>query len=137
MEDEQAQMNRRKADNDGVEIIAKKQSQGETENRERFQTIQAEMSAMNGNLKRLVEAVEALSEDHAKHKRKTASELEEIQAAPAKAKDVKDTKERENKPFLPMQLQITLYVLAGVGLMALIQNAPAAVQTMPKLGFGG
>lgn len=137
IEDEQAQIGRKKADNEAVEIVAKKQSQSETENRERFQTIQSELSAFNNNLKRLVEAVEALSEDHAKHKRKTASELEEIQTAPIKTKEAKRERDGE-KPFLPMQLQIGLYILAGVGLMALIQNAPAAMRTIPHIpGFGG
>jgi len=138
IEDDQAQMNRRKADNEDVEVVAKKQSQVESENRERFQSIQSGMSAMNDNLKRLADAVEALSDDHVKHKRKTASELEEIQSAPAKTKDERKERERETKPFLPMQLQIALYILAGVGLMALIQNAPAAMRTIPHIpGLGG
>lgn len=132
LEDDQAQLNRKKANNDDVEVVAKKQSDMESENRAKLQTIQSELHTLNGSFNKMVQLIEGLSEDLSRHKRKTATELEEIQTP---AKDGKPG--RAEKPFLPMQLQITLYILAGVGLMALIQNAPAAMRTIPNLHLGG
>lgn len=132
LEDEQAQINRKKASNEDVEVLSKKQSDMESENRTKLHSIQSELHTVSESLKRLVTAVDQISEDLLRHKRKTATELEDI-ATPPKL----DKKERSDKPFIPMQLQVTLYILAGVGLMALIQNAPAAMQTLPRFGLGG
>lgn len=134
MEDDIALLGRKKAANEDVELLAKKQSEIESEHRSKMQSIQSELHSLNDNFRKLVTAYETLADDLTKHKRKTASELEEI-AAPPKGKDEK--KDRHDKPFLPMQLQVSLYILAGVGLMALIQNAPAAMQTLPRFGLGG
>ncbi|MGH3055950.1 MAG: hypothetical protein ACRDL7_13330, partial [Gaiellaceae bacterium] len=105
-----------------------------------FQSLSSSLHALNENVKRLADAYETLSEDHTRHKRKVASEFEAInepvvKEKPAKGKD--DAKDGMPRPFIPMQLQITLYILAGVGLMALIQNAPAAMNTLPRFGLGG
>lgn len=137
IEDEQADVARKKADNEDVEILAKKQSEMESESRGRIQNIQSDISAIHQVLKRLADSVEAISDDLTKHKRKTANEIEAIaEPAPVEKKKVRGGGD-DGKPFLPMQLQITLYVLAGVGIATLIQNAPAAVRTLPHLGFGG
>lgn len=138
VEDDQALLSRKKASNEDVEMLSKKQSDMETESRNKLQSIQSELHSMNENFRKLVTAFEALSDDLTKHKRKVANELEEV-AAPTKAKGAegKDKGDRADRPFLPMQLQITLYILAGVGLMALIQNAPAAIMTIPRLSLGG
>lgn len=135
IEDEQGLLSRKKASNEDVEVVAKKQSDLESDYRSKLQTVQSELHALNENVRRLVTAVETLSDDLTKHKRKTANDIEEI-AAPAKGKAPKEEKMRVERPFIPVQLQITLYILAGVGLMALIQNAPAAMSTIPHLSFG-
>lgn len=137
VEDEQALLNRKKASNEDVEMLSKKQSDMETESRAKLQSIQSELHSMNDSIRKLVTAFETLSDDLTKHKRKTASELEEIATPAKKEKDGTDKKDKSDRPFIPMQLQITLYILAGVGLMALIQNAPAAMHTLPRLSFGG
>lgn len=136
VEDDQALLSRKKAANEDVEMLAKKQSEMESEHRSKLQTIQSELHTLNDNFRKLVTAYETLADDLTKHKRKTASELEEI-STPAKAKEAADKKPKDERPFLPVQLQITLYILAGVGLMALIQNAPAAMTTLPRFGLGG
>lgn len=142
IEDDVALLNRKKASTDDFELLSKKQNDTETEHRTKMQSVQSELQTLNENIRKLVTAVEALSEDLTRHKRKTANELEEI-ASPAKgkggkSKDDSDDKPKSDRPFLPMQLQITLYVLAGVGLMALVQNAPAAMRTLPHItAFGG
>lgn len=136
IEDEQALLSRKKASNEDVEMLSKKQSDMESENRSKLQSIQSELHTFNDNFKKLVSAIDALSEELTKHKRKTASEIEEI-ATPVKGKDGKPEKNKEDRPFLPIQLQITLYILAGVGLITLIQNAPAAMTTLPRFGLGG
>lgn len=140
VEDEQAQMNRKKAANEDVEVLAKKQSEMESEHRSKLQTIQSEMHALNQNLKRLADGIEAIGDELLKHKRKTANELEALAegpTAPTEKRKGGKSEDGTSKPFVPMQLQITLYVLAGIGLMALIQNAPAAMQTLPRFGLGG
>jgi chromosome segregation ATPase len=139
IEDEMAQINRKKASNDDLEVIANKQSSMESEGRDRYQSLASSLHALNENVKRLADAYETLSEDHTRHKRKVASEFEAINEPITKENPAKDKdKGGDSKPFLPMQLQITLYVLAGVGLMALIQNAPAAMRTLPHIpAFGG
>lgn len=136
LEDEQAEYNRKKASNEDVEMLSKKQSDMETESRAKLQSIQSELHSINESVRKLVSAFEALSDDLTKHKRKTASELEEI-ATPSKKEEAAVAPAKVDKPFIPMQLQITLYILAGVGLMALIQNAPAAMNTLPRFGLGG
>lgn len=142
IEDDIAQLSRKKASTDDFELLSKKQGDTETEHRAKMQSVQSELQALNENFRKLFVAIEAISEDLTRHKRKTANELEEI-ASPAKgklgrAKDDSDEKAKPDRPFLPMQLQITLYVLAGVGLMALVQNAPAAMRTLPHItAFGG
>lgn len=137
IEDDQAKMGRTKAANEDVEILAKKQSDMESESRGRIQTIQSDIHAIHQVMKRLADSVEVISEDLTKHKRKTANEIEAIVEPPPVDKKKTRTRDEDGKPFLPMQLQIMLYILAGVGLMALIQNAPAAMQTIPRLGLGG
>jgi hypothetical protein len=139
LEDEAALVARKKASNDDVEVIANKQAAMETETRGRLQNLQSKVDSIDEFMRRIATGVEAISDDLTKHKRKTANEFEELVTTPAKAESRKGDKSKDDmpRPFLPMQLQITLYILAGVGLMALIQNAPAAITTIPRLSFGG
>ena len=140
VEDDLADFNRKKASNDDVGMIAAKQSALETDFRQQKQSSDAALEEIRSYMKRLSSSLEMISDELVRHKRKTATDIEELSTTPIKGKGnghKEDRPPKEVRPFLPMQLQITLYILAGVGLMALIQNAPAALNTIPRLSFGG
>lgn len=139
IEDEVSDLGRDKADQKDVRPIVEKQSSLETDMRAGFLRLASDNDDIRRILKGMVETLSHLDDRVTKVKRDTADELQAVKSAPMTDRSGKGEKSKDDmpRPFLPMQLQITLYILAGVGMMALIQNAPAALNTIPRMTFGG
>lgn len=125
VEDDTIATLRKKAPLEDVELLARKQSEMETETRGRLQSILSEMHAVNENIRRLTEAVEALAEDHKRLKRTTAEELDEVR--PRSKKDKGDNGRGFSGPMFPPYVMYALFLLAGIGLLALMNSSPGSL----------
>ena len=115
---------KRKANADDVEVVARKLGVLEEEVRIKFGTIHSDNQEIRHALRTLIESVDALRVDLAHHKRDTNEEL----------KSVKPKPEDAQRFATPFRLQIVMYVLVGVGLLAVMQGAPQALlQIFPAL----
>jgi len=108
---------KKKANTDDVEAVNRKLSGLEDETRVKYATIHSDNQEIRHSLRQLIEAVDALRVELSHHKRDTAEELK-----------VKSKQDDQSRNFgTPLRLQIFLYVLAGVGLLAVMQGAPQAL----------
>lgn len=130
IEDDQAEIARKKPNNSDIEPIVAKQTALETFMRTRMEALHSDNEDIRAHLKRMAESLTSIDDKLAKHKRETDAELQSVK--------VEQAPKLVPQRSTPMQLQIALYVLAGVGLLALLQGAPQALLSIfPSIARGG
>jgi erythromycin esterase-like protein len=128
LEDDQAETARKKPNNSDIEPIVAKQNALEVFTRTRLEALHSDNEDIRHILKRMAESLASIDDRLTKHKRETDTELQ----------SVKIEKPMPPQRTTPLQLQVALYVLAGVGLLALMQGAPQALITIfPSMARGG
>ena len=129
IEDDIADVGRKKANVIDIEPVVAKQSALETFTRTRLEALHSDNEDIRNILKRMAESLASIDDRLTKHKRETDTELQAVKV------------EKVEKPIgrpAPLQLQIALYILAGVGLLALMQGAPQMLLTIfPGMARGG
>lgn len=122
IEDDLADIARKKANNADVEPVVAKQTSLEAFTRTRLEALHNDNEDIRNILKRMAESLTSIDDRLTKHKRETDTELQSVKqpvvpTVPAKVPGA----------GLPVQIQIIMYILIGVGILALLQSAPNAV----------
>lgn len=131
LEDDQAETARKKANNTDIEPVVAKQTALEVFTRTRLEALHSDNEDIRNTLKRMADTLASIDDRLTRHKRETDSELQSV-------KTEKAPPPPPPQRSMPLQLQVTLYVLAGVGLLALMQGAPQALITIfPSMARGG
>lgn len=126
IEDDIADIGRKKANTADIEPVVAKQSALETFTRTRLEALHSDNEDIRNILKRMAESLTSIDDRLTKHKRETDAEIQTVKV------------DKPPQRTTPVQLQIALYILAGVGLLALMQGAPQALITMfPSMARGG
>lgn len=131
LEDDQAEIARKKPNNADIEPIVAKQNSLEVFTRTRLEALHSDNEDIRNILKRMADSLASIDDRLTRHKRETDTELQSVklEKSPTSAPPPRS---------MPLQLQVTLYVLAGVGLLALMQGAPQALITIfPSMARGG
>jgi predicted nucleic acid-binding Zn-ribbon protein len=128
IEDDIAEIGRKKANNTDIEPVVAKQNALEVFTRTRLEALHSDNEDIRNILKRMAESLASIDDRLTKHKRETDNELQ----------SVKIEKPTQAQRPMPVQLQIALYVLAGVGILTLMQAAPQALLSIfPSVARGG
>lgn len=122
IEDDLADIARKKANNTDVEPVVAKQTSLEAFTRTRLEALHNDNEDIRNILKRMAESLTSIDDRLTKHKRDTDTELQSVKqpVAPSAPPKTPGT-------GLPIQIQIIMYILIGVGILALLQSAPNAV----------
>ena len=127
IEDDLADMARKKPNNTDIEPIVAKQNALEVFARTRLEALHSDNEDIRNILKRMAESLTSIDDRLTKHKRDTDTEIQAVKV---------DKPQSLPQRSAPLQLQIALYVLAGVGLLALLQGAPQALLSIcPSMGM--
>jgi len=127
LEDDIADIGRKKANNGDIEPVVGKLNAMEVFTRTRLEALHNDSEDIRNILKRMAESLASIDDRLTKHKRETDNEIQ----------SVKTEKPLLQQRAMPMQMQIALYVLAGVGILALMQGAPQAFLSMfPTMARG-
>ena len=128
LEDDLADIARKKANNVDIEPVVAKQNAMEVFTRTRLEALHNDSEDVRNILKRMAESLASIDDRLTRHKRETDTEIQ----------SVKIEKPLQAARPMPLQMQIALYVLAGVGILALMQGAPAALLSVfPAMARGG
>lgn len=128
IEDDVAELGRKKSNNADIEPIVAKQNAMDVFTRTRLEALHNDNEDIRNILKRMSESLSSIDERLTRHKRDTDTEIQ----------SVKIEKPAQHQRQMPLQLQIALYVLAGVGILALLQGAPQALLSIfPSMARGG
>jgi hypothetical protein len=129
IEDEVADLGRKKSNNADIEPIVAKQNAMDVFTRTRLEALHNDNEDIRHILKRMSESLASIDERLTKHKRETDTEIQSVK--------VEKPAHQAPRP-MPVQMQIALYVLAGVGILALMQGAPQALLSIfPSMARGG
>jgi len=130
IEDDLADIARKKPNNTDIEPIVAKQTALEVFARTRLEALHSDNEDIRNILKRMAESLTSIDDRLTKHKRDTDSEIQSVKTE----KPPHMTQQRS----MPVQMQIALYILAGVGILALMQGAPQAFLSMfPSMARAG
>lgn len=138
IEDDIADIARKKAATEDVELVARKQSAIESDVKTRLASLHSDNEDLRTIMKRMADSLAVIEEKFTKQKREADSEIQDVKKDVAAVKaDKKPTESTSATKGMPPQWMAALYVLAGVGLLALLQGAPQALLTMfPNLRSG-
>jgi len=125
IEDDVAELERKKAGHVDVEPLATKQADMDSFMRTRLNTIQAENEETRRILNNICVTLATIDDRLIKLKRDTDTEVQLLKTpalppVPAKAPG----------SGLPIQIQIIMYILIGVGILAILQSGPGAIAAM-------
>lgn len=129
IEDEVADLGRKKSNNADIEPVVAKQNAMDVFTRTRLEALHNDNEDIRHILKRMSESLASIDDRLTKHKRETDTEIQSVK--------VEKPAQQPPRP-MPVQLHIALYVLAGVGILALMQGAPQALLSIfPSMARGG
>ena len=106
LEDDLADIARKKANNVDIEPVVAKQNAMEVFTRTRLEALHNDSEDVRNILKRMAESLASIDDRLTRHKRETDTEIQ----------SVKIEKPLQAARPMPLQMQIALYVLAGVGI---------------------
>lgn len=129
IEDDIADVGRKKANVVDIEPVVAKQSALETFTRTRLEALHSDNEDIRNILKRMAESLASIDDRLTKHKRETDTEIQAVK--------IEKVEKPASRP-VSLQLQVALYILAGVGLLALMQGAPQMLLTIfPNMARSG
>jgi len=124
VEDDLADIARKKPNNSDIEPIVAKQNAMEVFTRTRLEALHNDSEDIRNILKRMADSLASIDDRLTKHKRDTDTEIQSVKTE----KPAQQAQQAQRS--VPVQMQIALYVLAGVGILALMQGAPQAFLSM-------